>query len=583
MIEIGKIRELMANMGVDAIVVGDSDPHFSEYPADCFCLRSFLSGFDGSNGTLVVTKNDAALWTDSRYYLQAAEQLKPSGIRMVKQESECSIPDFLASVLNPENVAALNPWTTSLSEETEYKRTGVKITYDENLYESLWFGNQPKMSDSKLFVHSEKYSGESVKSKIEKCRKFFASRNADAMLVSTLDEVAWVTNLRGADALCTPIFYSYLIIEKEKSTLFVDTDKITDEISEYLRANVINVAQYSLFAQYLRKNLSESQVLLENAKCNIATSQLLNGKVASTEKFIENLKAVKNHTQLECERKIMVDDGVALVRLLMWLEKNRGNGLHETDVAEKIAELRKHSSEYICESFDTIAGFADHGAIVHYSAKKGCDYTLTPDNIILIDTGGNYLGGTTDITRTVSLTDAPSTEQKRDYTLVLKGHIAIQMQKFPAKTVGFQIDTLARQYLWQAGLNYGHGTGHGVGHFLGVHEGPQSMSKKSVDCELKEGMFITDEPGLYRTGKWGIRIENMLAVKKAENTEFGEFMQFETLTLCPYDRKLIETSLLTNEEKKWLNDYHRQVRQKLTNFLNVEENAWLEVQTKDFI
>jgi Xaa-Pro aminopeptidase len=583
MIEIGKIRELMSSRGVDAIVVGDSDPHFSEYPADCFCLRSFLSGFDGSNGTLVVTKNDAALWTDSRYYLQAAEQLKPSGIRMVKQESECSIPEFLASVLNPENVAALNPWTTSLSEETEYKRAGVKIAYDENLYESLWFGKQPKMSDSKLFVHSEKYAGESVKSKIEKCRKFFASRNADAMLVSTLDEVAWVTNLRGADALCTPIFYSYLIIEKEKSTLFVDTDKITDEISEYMRANAINVTQYSLFAQYLHENLSESQVLLENAKCNIATSQLLNGKVASTEKFIENLKAVKNHTQLECERKIMVDDGVALVRLLMWLEKNRGNGLHETDVAEKIAELRKHSSEYICESFDTIAGFADHGAIVHYSAKKCCDYTLTPDNIILIDTGGNYLGGTTDITRTVSLTNAPSTEQKRDYTLVLKGHIAIQMQKFPAKTVGFQIDTLARQYLWQAGLNYGHGTGHGVGHFLGVHEGPQSMSKKSVDCELKEGMFITDEPGLYRAGKWGIRIENMLAVKKAENTEFGEFMQFETLTLCPYDRKLIETSLLTNEEKKWLNDYHRQVRQKLTNFLNVEENAWLEVQTKDFI
>ncbi len=583
MIEIGKIRELMSSRGVDAIVVGDSDPHFSEYPADCFCLRSFLSGFDGSNGTLVVTKNDAALWTDSRYYLQAAEQLKPSGIRMVKQESECSIPDFLASVLNPENVAALNPWTTSLSEETEYKRAGVKIVYDENLYESLWLGKQPKMSDSKLFVHSEKYAGESVKSKIEKCRKFFASRNADAMLVSTLDEVAWVTNLRGADALCTPIFYAYLIIEKGKSTLFVDTDKITDEILEYLHANAINVTQYLLFAQYLRKNLSESQVLLENAKCNIATSQLLNGKVASTEKFIENLKAVKNHTQLECERKIMVDDGVALVRLLMWLEKNRDNGLHETDVAEKIAELRKHSSEYICESFDTIAGFADHGAIVHYSAKKGCDYTLTPDNIILIDTGGNYLGGTTDITRTVSLTDAPSTEQKRDYTLVLKGHIAIQMQKFPAKTVGFQIDTLARQYLWQAGLNYGHGTGHGVGHFLGVHEGPQSMSKKSVDCELKEGMFITDEPGLYRTGKWGIRIENMLAVKKAESTEFGEFMQFETLTLCPYDRKLIETSLLTNEEKKWLNDYHRQVRQKLTNFLNVEENAWLEVQTKDFI
>lgn len=573
----------MANRGVDAIVVGDSDPHFSEYPADCFCLRSFLSGFDGSNGTLVVTKNDAALWTDSRYYLQAAEQLKPSGIRMVKQESECSIPEFLASVLNPENVAALNPWTTSLSEETEYKRAGVKIAYDENLYESLWFGKQPKMSDSKLFVHSEKYSGESVKSKIEKCRKFFASRNADAMLVSTLDEVAWVTNLRGADALCTPIFYSYLIIEKEKSTLFVDTDKITDEISEYLRANAINVAQYSLFAQYISTNLDNRPVLLENSKCNVATSRLLKEKIASTEKFIENLKAVKNHTQLECERKIMVDDGVALVRLLMWLEKNRGNGLHETDVAEKIAELRKHSSEYICESFDTIAGFADHGAIVHYSAKKGSDYTLTPDNIILIDTGGNYLGGTTDITRTVSLTDAPSTEQKRDYTLVLKGHIAIQMQKFPAKTVGFQIDTLARQYLWQAGLNYGHGTGHGVGHFLGVHEGPQSMSKKSVDCELKEGMFITDEPGLYRTGKWGIRIENMLAVKKAETTDFGQFMSFETLTLCPYDRKLIETSLLTNEEKKWLNDYHRQVRQKLTNFLNVEENAWLEVQTKDFI
>lgn len=583
MIEIGKIRELMANAGVDAIVVGDSDPHFSEYPADCFCLRSFLSGFDGSNGTLVVTKKDAALWTDSRYYLQATEQLNPSGIRMVKQESGVTIPSFLSSVLSPEDTVALNPWTTSLSEETEYKNVGLKVVYDEKLYGSLWFGQQPKMSDAKLFIHSEEYAGESVKSKIDKCRQYFLSQDADAMLVSTLDEVAWVTNLRGADSLCTPIFYSYLLIEKNRSTLFVDTDKMIDEVEKYLCANDIFVAQYSLFARYLSDNYDNTPVLLENAKCNVATSQLLKKKIPSKGKFIEDLKSVKNQTQLECERKIMVDDGVALVRLLMWLEKNRNNGLRETDVADKIAELRKHSSEYICESFDTIAGFADHGAIVHYSAKKGSDYKLTPDNIILIDTGGNYLGGTTDITRTVSLTDAPSAEQKRDYTLVLKGHIAIQMQKFPAKTVGFQVDTLARQYLWQAGLNYGHGTGHGVGHFLGVHEGPQSMSKKSVDYELKEGMFITDEPGLYRTGKWGIRIENMLAVRKAEMTEFGEFMQFETLTLCPYDRRLIEPTMLTSEEKNWLNDYHSIVREKLRNFLNVEENAWLEVQTKNFI
>lgn len=583
MIEIGKIRELMAQRGVDAIVVGDSDPHFSEYPADCFCLRTFLSGFDGSNGTLVVTKNDAALWTDSRYYLQASEQLKPAGIRMVKQESEASIPEFLSSVLKEGDVVALNPWLTSFSEENEYCNVGLNLKYDDNLYESLWFGQQPKMSDAKLFIHPEKYAGESVKSKIDKCRKFFASVNADAMLVSTLDEVAWVTNLRGADSLCTPIFYSYLIIEKDKSTLFVDTDKLTEEVKLYLGANGVNVAPYSVFAKYLRDELSNAPVLLENAKCNIATSQILKNKVSSPRKFIEELKSVKNKTQLECERKIMEDDGAALVRLLMWIEKNRNSGLHETDIADKIAELRKQSSEYICESFDTIAGFADHGAIVHYSAKKGSDYTLTPDNIILIDTGGNYLGGTTDITRTVSLTDAPSAEQKRDYTLVLKGHIAIQLQKFPVGTVGFQIDALARQYLWNAGLNYGHGTGHGVGHFLGVHEGPQSMSKKSASYELKEGMFITDEPGLYRTGKWGIRIENMLAVSKAETTDFGEFMQFETLTLCPYDRNLIETSMLTEEEKKWLNDYNKKVRNRLTKFLNVEENAWLEVQTKNII
>lgn len=583
MIEIGKIRELMAQRGVDAIVVGDSDPHFSEYPADCFCLRTFLSGFDGSNGTLVVTMNDAALWTDSRYYLQASEQLKPSGIRMVKQESEESIPVFLSSNIKSGDVVALNPWLTSLAEENEYKNAGLNIKYDDILYESLWFGQQPKMSDAKLFIHSEKYAGESVKSKIDKCRKFFASKKADAMLISTLDEVAWVTNLRGADSLCTPIFYSYFIIEKDKSTLFVDTEKLTNEVESFLCANGINVAPYSLFAQYLRDSLSDACVLLENAKCNIATSLSLNKKLASTCKFIEELKAVKNATQLECERKIMEDDGAALVRLLMWLEKNRNTGLRETDIADKIAELRKQSSEYICESFDTIAGFADHGAIVHYSAKKGSDYTLSPDNIILIDTGGNYLGGTTDITRTVALTDAPSAEQKRDYTLVLKGHIAIQLQKFPAGTVGFQIDALARQYLWNSGLNYGHGTGHGVGHFLGVHEGPQSMSKKSANYELKEGMFITDEPGLYRTGKWGIRIENMLAVKKAETTDFGHFMQFETLTLCPYDRNLIDTSILTLEEKKWINEYHTNVKNRLKKHLSVEENAWLEVQTKNFI
>lgn len=583
MIEIGKIRELMASKGISAIIVGDSDPHFSEYPADCFCLRSFLSGFDGSNGTLLVTKNDAALWTDSRYYLQAAEQLKPAGIRLMKQESEVSIPNYLKSILKSDDVAALNPWITSLSEENEYSDAGVHVVYDEDLYESLWFGQKPKMSDAKLFVHPEKYAGESVKSKIDKCRKFFASKNAGAMLVSTLDEVAWTTNLRGADSLCTPIFYSYLLIEKKHAVLFVDKEKLTDETDAYLSANGIIPVDYSLFAHYLRTNYDDASVLVENDKCNVATSKIIGEKIASKERFVEELKAVKNETQLACERKIMEDDGVALVRLLMWLEKNRDKGLHESDVADKIAELRKHSSEYICESFDTIAGFADHGAIVHYSAVKGNDYTLTPDNIILIDTGGNYLGGTTDITRTVSLTDAPSAEQKRDYTLVLKGHIAIQLLKFPEKTPGFQIDALARQYLWRAGLNYGHGTGHGVGHFLGVHEGPQSMSRKSLDYELKEGMFITDEPGLYRTGKWGIRIENMLAVRKAEETEFGRFMQFETLTLCPYDRKLIDTSLLTAEEKKWLNCYHEMVRTRLTNFLNVEENAWLEVQTKNII
>lgn len=598
MIEIGKIRGLMAKRGAAAIVVGDSDPHFSEYPADCFCLRSFLSGFDGSNGTLVVTNDDAALWTDSRYYLQAAEQLKPAGIRMVKQECEASIPEFLSSVLKNGDVIALNPWNTSLSEEKEFMNVGaipcgcpddgfsnkvVKISYDEDLYESLWFGCRPKMSDAKLFVHAEKYSGDSVKSKIGKCREFMRSENADAMLVSTLDEIAWVTNLRGADSLCTPIFYSYLIIEKDSSTLFVDVEKMTDEVELYLGANGINVASYSAFAQYLREDLKGVAVLVENAKCNVATSRLLSDTIASKHRYIERQKAVKNSVQLECERRIMIDDGVALVRLLMWLEKNRNNKLRETDVADKISELRKNSKEYVCESFDTIAGFADHGAIVHYSAEKGRDYELTPNNIILIDTGGNYLGGTTDITRTVSLTDAPSAEQKRDYTLVLKGHIALQMAKFPVGTAGFQLDTLARQYLWQSGLNYGHGTGHGVGHFLGVHEGPQSMSKKSSDFELEEGMFITDEPGLYRTGKWGIRIENMLAVKRAETTDFGQFMKFETLTLCPYDRKLIDVAMLTSDEKKWINGYHASVIKKLKKFLNVEEIAWLEVQTKEFI
>lgn len=579
------VRAEMQKIGVDAVIIPGTDPHQSEYICDHWKTRDWVSGFTGSNGTAVITLTDAGLWTDSRYFLQATEQLQDSGFTLHKEDG----PDretkeqWLANQLQAGDIVAIDGQLFSAIQVNALEQfcfqNGLQLATDFDVADRCWH-NRPQRPDAPAFVHDEKWAGETVDSKIERLMQQVKAQEAEAIFISSLDEIAWTLNLRGDDVLFTPVAIAYLYVSEKETTLFIDDCKVTDKVKKHLKDNHIKVRQYDEvkhFLDHLRESVS---VLVDPSKVNDTLASAIAGRVYGTSP-VAALKAVKNDTQLTGFRNAMERDGAALVRTFMWIEENVASGtLSELAVARRAIEERKKEDYYVEESFGMIAGYKEHGAIVHYEPDEQSDAVLSPEGLLLIDTGGQYLDGTTDITRTIAL-GTPTPAERHDYTLVLKGHLALGHAAFPEGTRGVQLDALARQFLWKENMTYYHGTGHGVGQFLGVHEGPHSVRTQENPVTLKEGMLTSNEPGLYKAGQYGIRIENMeLVVKKAETADFGNFQQFETLTLFPYDLSLIDTTMLTAEEIDQVNQYHAIVRHRLTPLLNSAEQAWLNRKTE---
>lgn len=583
---IDAVREVMRSVGVDAVIIPGTDPHQSEYISDYWKVRDWVSGFTGSNGTAVITLNEAALWTDSRYFLQAAEQLEGSG--MVMHRENGPDPDtkeeWLAQVLADEAVIGIDGRLFSARQVSELEQfcfnNGFRLATDFAPADRVWT-NRPARPAGKAMVHDIKYAGESVESKLERIMERVEALGADAMLVTSLDSIAWALNLRGSDVAFTPVVTSFLYVSEPETVLFIDDDKVTDEVSAHLKVAGVKVKDYDDVDKYLGKIRESVSVLVDPDEVNDSLASAIVAKVYAKNP-IAMLKGVKNEVEIEGFRRAMERDGAALVRTFMWVEKMAPTGtITETDVARKAIEERKKEELYTDESFGMIAGYAAHGAIVHYEPEDATAATLQGNGLLLIDTGGQYLDGTTDITRTISLGN-PTDAERHDYTLVLKGHLALGNAVFPEHTRGVQLDVLARQFLWKEHLTYFHGTGHGVGHYLSVHEGPQSIRTQENPVELVPGMVTSNEPGLYKTDCYGVRIENcVLTVEAGNNGDFGGFMKFEDLTLFPYDLSLIDVDMLTAEEREQINRYHSMVRNRLSTRLTAEERAWLEAKTKE--
>lgn len=577
------LRQKMDAKGIMATIIPSTDPHASEYVADYWKERQWISGFTGSAGTVVVTNNKAGLWTDSRYFLQAGLQLEASGIDLFKDglPDTPSITAWLGEVLPAGSRVGINPLVFSVSAvenlQSELAETGLVLSTDVDFIKTMW-ADRPALPDAPVDIYPLEYAGKSAKDKIADIRTILEKKGADSYLFTGLDEIAWIFNIRCSDVEYNPVVIAFGAIDKQKATLFVSPQKISHNVAALLADEGIEVAPYNAVFDYIATLHVHSKVLLDKGKTNFALYQDIPSHctVVGIQSPIFYAKSIKNAVELAGTRNAMVRDGVALTRFFMWLEANVPSGtLTELSIGEQLCKFRAEQALFKGESFGTIAGYKDHGAIVHYSATAESNATLQPEGLLLLDSGGQYLDGTTDITRTVALGPV-TTEEKTDFTLVLKGHIALGKAKFPQGTRGSQLDILARNSLWQRGWNYGHGTGHGVGHFLCVHEGPQSIRMDENATQLVPGMIISNEPGMYRAGKHGIRSENLVTVVEAEKTEFGQFYAFETLTLCPFDTSVLDLSLLTTEEKTWINQYHQTVYERISPLLNDEEKAWLK-------
>lgn len=576
------LREVLKKQAISAFIVPSTDPHLSEYVAAHWHTREWISGFNGSAGTAVVTLQKAGLWTDSRYFLQAAEQLEGTGIDLYKEmlPDTPSIAQFLIAELNPGEAVGIDATVFStrgaLALREELAAAGIELKYIADPMAEIW-SDRPTIPQDPIVVHPLRYAGKPTTEKLEEIRRALATQGAEAIFVSQLDEIAWTLNLRGSDVHCNPVFVAYLYIGKEESILFTDATKIPQETANYLASIPVNVAPYTKAASKLSQ-LQGIRLLLDLPKTNAAIYQaaLRGCHIIEQASPICLMKSVKNETEQNGFREAMIRDGVAMVKFLRWLKPavERG-GETELSIDKKLCALRAEQSDYRGISFDTIAGYAAHGAIVHYEATPETDIPLQPKGLLLLDSGGQYLDGTTDLTRTIAL--GPTTEEERtDYTLVLKGFLTLMNAEFPDGTCGTQLDVLARQAMWKRGINYLHGTGHGVGAYLCVHEGPHQIRMNHMPTVLKAGMTVTDEPGIYKAGKHGIRTENTLLIVPAQETPFGTFYRFEALTLCPIDKAPIDRSLLTAEEVEWLNSYHRTVYEKLSTRLDNETQQWLK-------
>ncbi len=578
---INSLRIKMQEHKIDAVIIPGTDPHASEYIANCWKDREWISGFTGSAGTIMVGLEFAGLWTDSRYFIQADKQLDGSGITLMKQgvANTPEINSWLISNLNEGSKVAVN---SEMISTNAFKKLRSELSEFEiqleglDLVSPIWL-DRPQIPTEKLFIHDLHYTGVSVSDKIHTLREKMKELNSDTVILSALDDIAWLFNIRGKDVDYNPVAIAYAIIKMNESILFIDQSKISETDFSRLNDSGIKIDDYANIYNSIQSLTVSSRILIDGNKLNqsLFESIPIVCKVKDAMSPVFKLKSIKNETEIQGIRYAMERDGVALIRFFMWLEENLGKiKLTELSISRKLKEFRAIDNLFYGESFGTICGFAGHGAIVHYSANEESDAELRADNILLLDSGGQYFDGTTDITRTITLGN-PTQEQKTDFTLVLKGHIGIATVIFPEGTRGSQLDILARKAMWDLYLNYGHGTGHGVGHFLNVHEGPQSIRMDENPATLQKGMIISNEPGMYRTNKYGIRTENLVAVIDKGSSEFGNFLGFETLTLFPIDKNLLDLEKMTEQEIDWLNNYHQQVLTRLSPKLADNEKFWL--------
>lgn len=584
------LREVMIRERIDAFIFPSTDPHNGEYVPEHWMGRQWISGFDGSAGTAVVTMNEAALWTDSRYFIAAAEQLNGTEFVLMKEglEDTPSITQWLAQKLSVSGGTCVGIDGMVMAYDdvenliyTLRNKGGITVRTNFDPLSVIW-KDRPEIPLNPAVVHPLEYAGESASSKLGRIRDVMTKECVEGHLVTALDDIAWTLNIRGNDVHCNPVAVSYLLIEKDKATLFIDERKIADkEIKTHLAEAKVSIAPYDSIKKALEKYDGYNILVDQSVTCHSLVKSI-KAKIRNAASPIPQMKSVKNATEIEGFRNAMKRDGVALVKFLRWLKPAvEAGGETEMSIDRKLTALRSEQPLFKDISFDTIAGYQEHGAIVHYEATPESDAALKPEGLILIDSGAQYLDGTTDITRTIAL--GPVTEeQKKVYTLVLKGNIQLAMLKFPNNASGTQLDALARKDMWHEGMNFLHGTGHGVGSYLNVHEGPHQIRMQWKPAPLRAGMTVTDEPGLYLEGRFGVRTENTMLITPYKETEFGKFLQLEPLTLCPIDTAPIDFNMMTKDEIEWLNNYHKTVRETLFPLLNDEEDKqWLIEATKE--
>ena len=582
------LREVMRRERLAAFIFPSTDPHQSEYVADHWKGREFISGFNGSAGTAVVTMDAAALWTDSRYFIAAEDQLGGTEFQLMKLKmpGTPTIAEWIASTCPASTEVGIDGMVSSAAEVKELimalrQNGGFTLRTNLDPLREIW-RNRPPIPEDEAFVHPLTFAGEAAHDKIARIRRALRQQHADGMLMASLDDVAWTLNLRGSDVHCNPVVVSYLLIASNRVTLFVNPRKLSDEVRDYLKQEGVETDRYENVGKGL-KDYFEYNILLDPQEVNYTLYKSVTRSIVEAESPVKRMKSVKNDTEIAGFHEAMLKDGIAMVKFLKWLDNEseelrakseKYTSLSEIAVDEKLTALRAEQKGFRGLSFDTIAAYGPHGAIVHYEATPETDVTLRPEGLLLLDSGGQYQDGTTDITRTIAL--GPLTEEmKRVYTLVLKGHIQMELAKFPSGVSGTQLDVLARQAMWREGLSYMHGTGHGVGSFLNVHEGPHQIRMEWKPAPLVAGMTVTDEPGIYLEGRFGVRIENTLLIVPYRETEFGHFLQFESLTLCPIDKRPVITEMLADEELQWLNDYHQTVFDRLSPRLDADETEWL--------
>ena len=579
---LASLRKAMQEQVLDAVIIPSTDPHASEYVPDYWKTRKWISGFNGSAGTAVITLDKAALWTDSRYFLQAGEQLSGTEFQLMKERlpETPSIADWLGSVLPEDSSVGIDEWVYSVADteqlRSELKPYGHSLCTDFTLPKGLW-NNRPPLPDGPVCIQPLIYAGRSCKEKLSLLRDELRARNVEGLLVPVLDDIAWTLNIRCNDIHCNPVAVSYLLITQSDATLFIQSEKLTPEVIEYLLEEGVKTLSYKEIEHALR-TYPHASIWIDSARTNYALWNCVRPDVdiyTGEASPIAKMKMIKNEAEIAGFRQAMLRDGIAMVKFLKWLEEAVPAGKEtEMSIDRQLYAFRAEQPLFNGISFDTIAGYKEHGAIVHYEATPETDVPLKTEGLLLLDSGAQYQDGTTDITRTIAL-GTLTEEEKRDYTLVLKAHIGLSRAKFPKGTCGTQLDALAHAELWKEGLNYMHGTGHGVGSYLNVHEDPHQIRMNYVPTPLQPGMTVTDEPGLYKAGRHGIRTENTLLVTPYKETEFGEFYQFEPLTLCPIDTTPLIPEMLTKEEMEWLNDYHQTVYERLAPHLDEEHRQWL--------